>query len=80
MVVSWVCLLCLGALKFFQWSSLLSSWKGLALSAIALAVVTLLMQIMIRFSQSERSTPAKVAPGKSKNGGDSSENSVQKEE
>lgn len=73
-VVSWACLLAFGVLKFFQWSSLLSSWKGLTLSAVALVVVTLLMQILIRFSQSERSTPAsaKVAPAKPKNRGDSS--------
>ncbi|CDP10072.1 unnamed protein product [Coffea canephora] len=71
-VVSWSCLLAFGVLKFLQWSSLLSSWKGLTLSAVALLVVTLMMQILIRFSQSERSTPGKVAPGKPKNGGDSS--------
>ncbi|KAI5682955.1 hypothetical protein M9H77_04183 [Catharanthus roseus] len=56
-VVSWACLLAFGALKFFQWSSLMSSWSGIAFSAITLAVVTVLMQILIRFSQSERSTP-----------------------
>ncbi|KAL3533836.1 hypothetical protein ACH5RR_007357 [Cinchona calisaya] len=78
-VISWACLLALAAFKFFQWSSLLSSWKGLTVSSIALVVVTLLMQILIRFSQSERSTPAKVAPGKPKNGGDSS-GSIQKQQ
>ncbi|KAE8701659.1 1-acyl-sn-glycerol-3-phosphate acyltransferase 2 [Hibiscus syriacus] len=71
-VSSWACLLGYGALKFLQWSSLLSSWKGIALSTVGLAVVTILMQIMILFSQSERSTPAKVAPGRPKNNGESS--------
>ncbi|KAL2535077.1 1-acyl-sn-glycerol-3-phosphate acyltransferase 2 [Abeliophyllum distichum] len=71
-VVSWAILLILGALKFFQWSSLLSSWKGLSISAFALAIVTVLMQILIQFSQSERSTPAKVSPAKLKDGGETS--------
>ncbi|KAK3035170.1 hypothetical protein RJ639_032843, partial [Escallonia herrerae] len=71
-VTSWACLLVFGALKFFQWSSLLSSWKGITFSAVGLAVVTILMQILIQFSQSERSTPAKVVPSKTKNGGEPS--------
>ncbi|GFY98256.1 nuclear RNA polymerase A1 [Actinidia rufa] len=57
--ISWACLLIFGALRFFHWTSLLSSWKGIAFSAIGLAIVTVLMQILIQFSQSERSTPAK---------------------
>ncbi|THF99537.1 hypothetical protein TEA_002989 [Camellia sinensis var. sinensis] len=71
-VISWACLLIFGALKFFQWTSLLSTWKGMAFSAIGLAIVTFLMQILIQFSQSEHSTPAKVAPSKPKNGGEPS--------
>ncbi|KDP37345.1 hypothetical protein JCGZ_06799 [Jatropha curcas] len=66
-VTSWACMLIFGAWKFLQWSSLFSSWKGIALSASALAIVTVLMQVLIRFSQSEHSTPAKVAPAKQKN-------------
>ncbi|CAN0909977.1 1-acyl-sn-glycerol-3-phosphate acyltransferase 2 [Linum grandiflorum] len=69
-VTSWACLLVFAALKFLQWSSLLSSWKGIAISAAGLAVVTLLMQVLIRFSQSERSTPAKVAPTRAQRGGE----------
>ncbi|KAJ0100082.1 hypothetical protein Patl1_20570 [Pistacia atlantica] len=65
-VISWVCLVIFGALKFLQWSSLLSSWKGIAVSGFCLAIVTVLMHILILFSQSERSTPAKVAPAKPK--------------
>ncbi|XP_039063336.1 1-acyl-sn-glycerol-3-phosphate acyltransferase 2-like [Hibiscus syriacus] len=71
-VSSWACIVAYGALKFLQWSSLLSSWKGM-LTAVGLAIVTILMQITILFSQSERSTPAKVAPGRPKNNGESSE-------
>ncbi|KAL2225927.1 UNVERIFIED_CONTAM: 1-acyl-sn-glycerol-3-phosphate acyltransferase 2 [Sesamum indicum] len=67
-VCCWAILLILGTLKVIQHYSLLSSRKGAALSAIALAVVTILMQILIQFSQSERSTPAKVVPSKSRNG------------
>lgn len=67
-VISWACLLILGTLKFLQWSALLTSWKGLTVSAVSLAVVTILMQILIQFSQADRSTPAKVAPARPKNG------------
>lgn len=67
-VVSWACLLVFGAFKFLQWSNLLSSWKGLTFTAIGLAIVTISMQILIQFSQAERSTPAKVAPTRSTNG------------
>ncbi|XP_030493768.2 1-acyl-sn-glycerol-3-phosphate acyltransferase 2 [Cannabis sativa] len=76
-VVSWACLLAFGALKFLQWSSFLSSWKGIALSAFLLGLVTILMQFLILFSQSERSTPAKVAPTKNKNDGEPSESAKQ---
>ncbi|KAL6532904.1 1-acyl-sn-glycerol-3-phosphate acyltransferase 2 [Orobanche gracilis] len=72
-VSSWAILLILGSLKVFQWSSLFSSWKGVTFSVIALAIITILMQILIQFSQSERSTPAKVAPTGPKNGGEDSE-------
>ncbi|KAK6127366.1 hypothetical protein DH2020_038877 [Rehmannia glutinosa] len=71
-VSSWAILLILGALKVFQWFSLFSSWKGVTFSVIALAIITILMQILIQFSQSERSTPAKVAPARPKNGGETS--------
>ncbi|KAE9590744.1 putative 1-acylglycerol-3-phosphate O-acyltransferase [Lupinus albus] len=63
-VISWACLVIAGFIKFLQWSSLLSSWKGVAFSSFGLAIVTALMHILIRFSQSERSTPAKVVPAK----------------
>lgn len=67
-VISWTCLLVFGTYKFLQWSNLLSSWKGLTFTAVGLAIVTLLMQILIQFSQAERSTPAKVSPTRSING------------
>ncbi|XP_022634849.1 1-acyl-sn-glycerol-3-phosphate acyltransferase 2 isoform X1 [Vigna radiata var. radiata] len=69
-VISWACLIVAGFLKFLQRSSLLSSWKGVAFSAVGLAVVTALMQILIQFSQSERSNPTKIAPAQSKNKGE----------
>ncbi|KAH8506504.1 hypothetical protein H0E87_013350 [Populus deltoides] len=72
-VTSWACLLTSGALKFLQRSSLLSSRKGIAFAMSSLAVVTLLMYILIRFSQSERSTTAKVAAAKPKYEGKPSE-------
>ncbi|KAK4798933.1 hypothetical protein SAY86_024298 [Trapa natans] len=73
-VTSWVVLIIAGALKFLQWSSVLSSWKGIMLSGVGLAVVTLLMHILILFSQSERSTPAKF-----KSQGESSKSETTKE-
>ncbi|XP_062117649.1 1-acyl-sn-glycerol-3-phosphate acyltransferase 2 [Humulus lupulus] len=76
-VVSWACLLAFGALKFFRWSSLLSSWKGIALSSFFLGIVTILMQFLILFSQSERSTPAKVAPAKNRNDGERAQSARQ---
>nr|ALM22871.1 microsomal lysophosphatidic acid acyltransferase 2c [Cuphea avigera var. pulcherrima] len=78
-VISWAVLVVFGAVKFLQWSSLLSSWKGLAFSGIGLGVITLLMHILILFSQSERSTPAKVAPAKPKIEGESSKTEMEKE-
>ncbi|KAL2923709.1 1-acyl-sn-glycerol-3-phosphate acyltransferase 2 [Bienertia sinuspersici] len=76
-VAVWGLTIVLGVMKFLQWSSLLSSWKGIAFSAAALGLVTVLMQVLIQFSQSERSTPAKVAPAKPKHAGESSSNSKQ---
>ncbi|CAN6577070.1 unnamed protein product [Malus baccata var. baccata] len=73
-VASWSCLLILGALKFLYQSSLLSSWKGIGFSTLGLSIVTVLMQFLIRFSQSERSTPARVAPAKDNSKGESSSN------
>ncbi|XP_071686608.1 1-acyl-sn-glycerol-3-phosphate acyltransferase 2-like [Rutidosis leptorrhynchoides] len=67
-VVSWTCLLVFGTFKLLQWSNLLSSWKGLTFTAIGLAIVTILMQILIQFSQAERSTPARVVPTGPSNG------------
>ncbi|XP_071720099.1 1-acyl-sn-glycerol-3-phosphate acyltransferase 2-like [Rutidosis leptorrhynchoides] len=67
-VVSWSCLLVFGIFKFLQWSNLLSSWKGLTFTAFGLAIVTILMQILIQFSQAERSTPARVVPTADANG------------
>ncbi|KAK4392442.1 1-acyl-sn-glycerol-3-phosphate acyltransferase 2 [Sesamum angolense] len=77
-VSSWAILLILGTMKVIQWFSLFSSWKGIIFSAIALAVITILMQILIQFSQSERSTPAKVAPSKHKSATESSASRLDK--
>ncbi|KVI11334.1 Pentatricopeptide repeat-containing protein [Cynara cardunculus var. scolymus] len=51
-----------------KWSDLLSSWKGLTFTAVGLAIVTILMHILIQFSQLEHSTPTKVSPVSSSNG------------
>ncbi|XP_051152570.1 1-acyl-sn-glycerol-3-phosphate acyltransferase 2-like [Andrographis paniculata] len=75
-VSSWGILMILGSLKVFQWFSMFSSWKGILFLSLALAAVTILMQILIQFSQSERSTPAKASQKKPKIDGESSENKV----
>ncbi|KAK1306131.1 1-acyl-sn-glycerol-3-phosphate acyltransferase PLS1 [Acorus calamus] len=66
-VASWSCLLMYATYKFFKWSSFLSTWKGIAFSILCLLLVTAVMHIFIIFSQSERSTPAKVTPSRAKN-------------
>ncbi|GAB2295528.1 1-acyl-sn-glycerol-3-phosphate acyltransferase 2 [Dionaea muscipula] len=66
-MIFWICSVSLGVLKFLQWSSLLSSWKGIVISLASLAIVMVSMQGMIKFSQAERSTPAKIAPSKQNN-------------
>ncbi|KAK1259691.1 1-acyl-sn-glycerol-3-phosphate acyltransferase PLS1 [Acorus gramineus] len=66
-VASWSCLLMYATYKFFKWSSFLSTWKGIAFSVLCLLLVTAVMHIFIIFSQSERSTPAKVTPSRAKN-------------
>ncbi|EPS68644.1 lysophosphatidic acid acyltransferase, partial [Genlisea aurea] len=52
----WGILLALGTMNLIQRFAILSSWKGVAFCGIALGVVTILMQILIQFSQSEKST------------------------
>ncbi|KAL0725488.1 hypothetical protein Bca4012_040087 [Brassica carinata] len=49
-VLSWACLLTLGAIKFLHWSKLLSSWKGITLSALGLGVITLYLTFRKQFS------------------------------
>ena len=65
--LSWGFVIVAGSLKFLQWSSMLSTWKGVAFSTFGLAVITGLMHILILFSQAERSNPGKIAPAKPKN-------------
>ncbi|XP_077210856.1 1-acyl-sn-glycerol-3-phosphate acyltransferase PLS1-like [Tasmannia lanceolata] len=79
-VLSWSCLLIFGAYKFLKWSSLLATWKGVALAMGAILLVTIVMHIFILFSQSERSTPAKVVPTRPKSAGMSSPTNNDKQE
>ncbi|XP_057547850.1 1-acyl-sn-glycerol-3-phosphate acyltransferase 2 [Amaranthus tricolor] len=74
-VMAWGVTIVLGVIKFLQWSALLSTWKGIAFSAATLGLITALMQVLIQFSQAERSTPAKVAPAKLRNTVESSSSS-----
>ncbi|TVU24052.1 hypothetical protein EJB05_26446 [Eragrostis curvula] len=57
----WSCLLMCGAVEFFKWTQLLSTWKGVGFTAAGMALVTGVMHIFIMFSQAERSSSAKAA-------------------
>ncbi|KAH7665528.1 lysophosphatidic acid acyltransferase / lysophosphatidylinositol acyltransferase protein [Dioscorea alata] len=65
-VIFWSSILSFALFKFFKWSSLFSTWKGIGFSMLGLLIVTVTMHIFVLFSQSERSTPAKVAPTRPK--------------
>ncbi|KAJ0657331.1 putative 1-acylglycerol-3-phosphate O-acyltransferase [Helianthus annuus] len=52
-VIFWSWLLLYGAIKFFEWCSF--SWGTIAFCALLLLFVVILMQILILFSQSEKS-------------------------
>ncbi|KAG9134746.1 hypothetical protein Leryth_001056 [Lithospermum erythrorhizon] len=79
-VTCWGGLLILGTIRFLQRSMLLSSWKGRVFSMVGLGVITCLMHILIQFSQSERSTPAKVAPRKPRSEDDPSSSTDDKQQ
>jgi lysophosphatidic acid acyltransferase / lysophosphatidylinositol acyltransferase len=57
----WSCALLYGAIEFFKWTQLLSTWKGVGLTAAGMALVTAVMHVFIVFSQAERSSSAKAA-------------------
>ncbi|RRT45567.1 hypothetical protein BHE74_00018495 [Ensete ventricosum] len=60
-VAFWFSLLSYTTFRFFKWTELLSTWKGVAVTTAALLMVTMIMHIFIRFSQSEHSTTARAA-------------------
>ncbi|CAK9146707.1 unnamed protein product [Ilex paraguariensis] len=59
-IISWSCLLIFATVKFFEWFPF--SVGEIAFCTVFMALVMILMQILILFSQSERSTPSKVFP------------------
>lgn len=60
--IIWSCLLIVGAIELFRWSSLFTLWEGIAFAATLLVIVTIVMQILVLFTQSEHSTPPKATP------------------
>lgn len=60
-VLSWPCLLLHGAYRFFQWTQLLSTWKGALLPTAVLALVAATMHFFITVSQSERPSSTTAA-------------------
>jgi len=66
-VISWASLLSYGAYRFFRWTSLLSTWKGVGFATLGLLLVTLLMNVFILYSQAEHSATAKAARARRKN-------------
>ncbi|CAL9126536.1 unnamed protein product [Musa textilis] len=65
-VVFWSSLLSYATFRFFKWTELLSTWKGVVLTTAAVILVTIVMHIFIRFSQSERSSTARAARNRAK--------------
>lgn len=58
-MIFWSSLLGYATVRLFQWLSLfLASWEVIAFSIAFLFLVTIIMQILIQSSESERSTPA----------------------
>ncbi|GAB4856048.1 1-acyl-sn-glycerol-3-phosphate acyltransferase 2 [Ancistrocladus abbreviatus] len=55
-MIVWSCLLIVGAVAFFKWTPIFSTWQGIAVSMAFLLLVIILMQILVLFSQSEPST------------------------
>lgn len=65
-VISWASLLSIASYRFFIWSTLMSTWKGVAFTILSLFLVTACMQAFILFSQAERSPSAKAAQARVK--------------
>uniref|UniRef100_A0A0C9RVC8 1-acylglycerol-3-phosphate O-acyltransferase n=1 Tax=Wollemia nobilis TaxID=56998 RepID=A0A0C9RVC8_9CONI len=65
-ILGWFTLLSVPAYKLLR--NLLSSRQGSIWLTVGIVLTTLLMHVFIRFSQSEHSTPAKVAPSRASNG------------
>ncbi|KAJ8510334.1 hypothetical protein OPV22_000768 [Ensete ventricosum] len=65
-VVFWSSLLSYATFRLFKWTELLSTWKGVVLTTAAVILVTIVMHIFIRFSQSERSSTARAARNRAK--------------
>lgn len=58
-MIFWSSLLAYATVRLFQWLSLfLASWEVIAFSIAFLFLVTIIMQILIQSSESDRSTPA----------------------
>lgn len=58
-MIFWSSLLAYATVRLFQWLSLfLASWEVITFSIAFLFLVTIIMQILIQSSESERSTPA----------------------
>ncbi|KAK8943851.1 1-acyl-sn-glycerol-3-phosphate acyltransferase PLS1 [Platanthera guangdongensis] len=60
-VMSWAVLLSYTAFRVFRGSALLSTWKGIGITSLALFLVPVVMHVFVQFSQSERSRSAKAA-------------------
>ncbi|KAL5082558.1 hypothetical protein RYX36_010979 [Vicia faba] len=54
-VACWLSFLGFLLVKFFQWSRLLSTWKGIVFTVLFMVVVTVVMEVLIHATQAERS-------------------------
>ncbi|KAJ3674035.1 hypothetical protein LUZ60_006027 [Juncus effusus] len=60
-VIFWSSVLSYAIFRFFKWTQFLSTFKGVLFTSIGLVLVTVCMQILVQFSQAEKSSAAKAA-------------------
>ncbi|KAK8923952.1 1-acyl-sn-glycerol-3-phosphate acyltransferase PLS1 [Platanthera zijinensis] len=65
-VMSWAVLLSYTTFRVFRGSALLSTWKGIGITSLALFLVTVVMHVFVQFSQADRSRSAKAAQARVK--------------
>ncbi|KAJ3674032.1 hypothetical protein LUZ60_006024 [Juncus effusus] len=60
-VIFWSSVLSYAIFRFFKWTQFLPTFKGVLFTSFGLVLVTVCMQILVQFSQAEKSSAAKAA-------------------